>query len=175
MNPFAVLGIPPSYELELKAVEEKVRQLSRALHPDKFISAGASERRVALSKAVEVNEAWRIVRNPIQRAEALFTLGGVAVGETREPAPGQAFLFEVMELREELADAKSNRDAQTLKRLASDVSRRLESTESALAAGFRAAHDDSSRLASIVPTLGQMRFWRRFLDEVSAIEDEMTN
>ena len=45
------------------------------------MNAGASERRAALSKAVEVNEAWRVVRDPIRRAEALLALAGTAAGE----------------------------------------------------------------------------------------------
>ncbi len=82
VDPFATLGLPRSYDVDLPAVEKTHRELSRALHPDRFVNAGASERREALSKAVEVNEAWRVVRDPIRRAEALLQLAGAAVGES---------------------------------------------------------------------------------------------
>ena len=62
MDPFSILGIARNYAIDPAAVEKRHRELSRALHPDRFVGAGASERRAALAKAVEVNEAWRIVR-----------------------------------------------------------------------------------------------------------------
>jgi molecular chaperone HscB len=47
---------------------------------------------MALSRAIEVNEAWRALRDPIKRAEALLVRLGVPVGETAEPKarPGAA-------------------------------------------------------------------------------------
>ena len=87
MDPFATLGAPRRFDLDLGALEKTHRELSRALHPDRFASAGASERRAVLEKAASVNEAWRALRDPIRRAEALFSLAGIAVGETHEPKP----------------------------------------------------------------------------------------
>ena len=86
-DPFALLGAPRRYDLDLDAVEKSHRELSRALHPDKFTQAGASERKDALGKAADVNEAWRIVRDPLRRAEALFSL-----------APLNIIAFDIMEL-----------------------------------------------------------------------------
>ena len=43
MDPFAALGIPRRFDLDLKAVEKTHRDLSRALHPDKYVGAGASQ------------------------------------------------------------------------------------------------------------------------------------
>jgi len=63
MDPFATLGIDPKYAQDLGAVEKVHRELSRALHPDRYASASPTERRTALTKAADVNEAWRIVRD----------------------------------------------------------------------------------------------------------------
>jgi molecular chaperone HscB len=169
MDPFATLGIPRSFEIDLGAVEKRHRELSRALHPDRYASAAPSERRAALSKAVEVNEAWRTVRDPIRRAEALFALAGVAVGEDREPKPSPALLMDAMELREALAEAKAKRDVAAIERLAADVDARRRAAEDRLRTGFASGRD----VASLVPLLGELRFHARFLDEVSAIEDQM--
>jgi molecular chaperone HscB len=168
MDPFETLGIARGYEVDLAAVERTHRELSRALHPDKFVSATASERRAALSKAVEVNEAWRIVRDPIRRAEALLALAGVAVGENREPKADPEFLMEMLEQREALAEAKAAKDLARVREMARGVETRAAQVERALADGF--ARGDA---ASLVGTLGELRFFRRFLDEVSAIEDEL--
>jgi molecular chaperone HscB len=173
MDPFATLGIERTYELDLATVAKRHRELSRALHPDRYADAGPSERRAVLSKAVEVNEAWRAVRDPIARAEALFTLAGVAVGERNEPKPSAALLMDAMELRETLAEAKAKRDLGAIDRLAGEVDAKRASAEERLRAGFAASAGDARKVHALVPVLGELRFHRRFLDEVSAIEDAM--
>ena len=170
MDPFATLGLPRSYELDLAAVEKTHRELSRTLHPDKFAQSGPGERRMALSQAVLVNEAWRVVRDPIRRAEALFELAGIPTGERNEPAPSQALLMDMLEQREALAEAKSARDMARVRTLEAEITARAKAAEAALGAGFRGGADKA-----LVPKLGELRFYRRFLDEVSAIEDELAD
>jgi molecular chaperone HscB len=168
MDPFATLGIAPTYRVDLAAVEKTHRDLSRALHPDKYVGASASERRAALAKAVEVNEAWRIVRDPIRRAEALLGLAGVAIGEGLEPKADPGFLMEMLEQREALSEAKRARDLDAVRRMAAAMGESSRDVERVLSEGF--ARGDMGSLAG---KLGELRFYRRFLDEVSAIEDEL--
>lgn len=165
-DPFAALGVPRRFDVDVRAAEKAHRELSRALHPDKYASAGASERREALSRAADVNEAWRVVRDPVRRAEALFRLAGVEVGETKEPKPDAALLMDVLEKREALADAKAARDAVKVRALEAEMSAREAEVESELS---RAPAFDGA----LVPKLGEMRFCRRFLDEASAALDEL--
>jgi molecular chaperone HscB len=172
MDPFAILGLSRSFDVDLAVVEKTHRELSRALHPDKFVGASPSERRAALGKAVEVNEAWRVVRDPIRRAEALLTLRGVAASEEAEAKADPEFLMEMLEQREALADAKRARDLVTVRRMAGAVAGRAQAAEAELSAGFARAKDGAS-LAGLVGKVGELRFYRRFLEEVSAIEDEL--
>lgn len=168
-NPFTLLGAPERYDLDLAAVEKTHRDLSRELHPDKFASAGASERKAALEKAASVNEAWRIVRDPIKRAEALFALAGIAVAETNDTSTISVpprFLMEMMEARESLAEARAKKDMDTVRKLADGIRARYEDAQAKLADGLAKAP------RSVVSKLGEMRFYKRFLDEVDAIEDE---
>jgi molecular chaperone HscB len=170
VNPFAILGLARSYDLDMAAAEKTHRELSRALHPDRYVDAGASERRAALTRAVEVNEAWRVVRDPIRRAEALLELAGAATGEEGPSRPETApeFLMEMLEQREALAEAKQARDLARVHALASAIEARSRSVEGTLGAGFA-----RGEAASLVGKLAELRFYRRFLDEVSAIEDEL--
>jgi molecular chaperone HscB len=174
MDPFATLGVERSFEVDLKAVEKTHRDLSRALHPDRYAGSGASERRLALNRAVEVNEAWRIMRDPIRRAESLFELAGIAVGEASEPKPSGAFLMDMMEQREALDLARTSRDRGAVLRLARDVEARGAATEATLAHGFRNGADEVA-LLQMVGKLGELRFYRRFLQEVSEMEEELTH
>jgi molecular chaperone HscB len=168
MNPFALLGVESRFDLDLPALEKTHRELSRALHPDKFAQANASERRAALEKAAAVNEAWRTLRDPIKRAEALFRMHDIAVGEDKEPKSTPTFLMEVLEMREELAEARQKKDLAKVKKLGEAMKLRLDAAEKKLSEGFAAKNDP----LALLPSLGEMRFYKRFLDEVDAIEEE---
>jgi len=78
MDPFATLGIARTFDVDLAAVEKVHRELSRALHPDRYVGASPSERRASLAKAVEINEAWRVLRDPIRRGDGdSYPAGGM--------------------------------------------------------------------------------------------------
>ena len=116
-----------------------------------------------------VNEAWRIVRDPIRRAEALFRLAGAAVGENAEPKATPAFLMEVIEEREALAEAKDANDLAKVAKIGATMKGRASRVEAKLTAAFSQEHPN---VGALIPLLGEMRFYKRLLDEVSAIEEE---
>jgi molecular chaperone HscB len=173
MDPFETLGLPTSFDVDSVSLEKRHRELSRALHPDRYVSSGASERKAALSKAIEINESFRIVRDTVRRAEALFRIAGVPVGEANEPKALPAFLMDVMDRREALSEARDARDVSAVRKLAAEIEARAKACEASLSRGFRAAIDDKEALAPLVAQLGELRFFRRFLEEVSAIEDDL--
>ncbi len=177
-HPFTALGLEPAFELDVPALERTHRELSRALHPDRYVGAPAGERRSALDRAVEVNEAFRAVRDPLRRAELLFELYGVPVGDGHEPRPDQAFLMDVLEKREALGDAKAARDARAVAALTAEARAGEERVLAALAQTFRDAGAPASgpgALGARVGLLGELRFFRRFLEELSAVEDDLTD
>src|SRR6516225_6451682 len=117
-DPFETLGVEARFDLDLAALSQHHRDLSKALHPDRYSGAGAAERRLSLGRAIDVNEAFRVLKDPIRRAEALLRRAGVPVGETSEPKPPPALLMEMMEAREELAGAARAKDLAAVARLA---------------------------------------------------------
>jgi molecular chaperone HscB len=166
-DPFAVMGVPRRFDVDLPALDERRKELSRALHPDRFASSPAAERRLALGRAIEVNEAFRALKDPIKRAEALARAIGLAVGETTEPKPSPDLLMEMMEAREELAEAGRARDSKKLAALGRSMAERERSIVATLATAFA----DEARREEILPKLGELRYIRRFLDEVAAFEE----
>lgn len=161
MDPFATLGIEPKYALDLAAVEKIHRELSRALHPDRYASAAPSERRAALAKAADVNEAWRIVRDPVRRAEALLAARGVPVGEDKEPKAAPALLMEMMEAREALAEARASGDAARMGAVAREMLGRQESVCRELGRAL----DERGEVSVALAKLGELRFCRRLAEE----------
>jgi molecular chaperone HscB len=169
-DPFEALGVEPVFSLDIAILEQRHRDLSRALHPDRHAGAGAAERRMALGRAIEVNEAFRILKDPIRRAEALLARRGVASGEGKEPPASPALLMEVMERREALAELRQSKDAAALQRLIVEVQQSEQIAQAALAAEFAAESADPAQILKLV---AQLRYYRRFLDEAATIADDL--
>ena len=102
------------------ALERSYREIQARIHPDRFAGAGEAERRASMQWTTRVNEAYRTLKSPVQRAKYLLEMNGVDVAfETNTQMPSD-FLLRQLELREALAEAK---DAATLDRLRDDVLR----------------------------------------------------
>ena len=174
MDPFATLGLPPRYVLEPAALESRYRDLQRALHPDRHGGGTPSERRLSAERTVEVNEAYRALKDDVKRAEALLALHGVALDPNRREAP--ELLMEVLELREALSEARAAGDLPRVRKLAEGVTARERDARERLAQAFEVltaggAGADAAG-ANARSLLGQLKYLRRFLDEVTSIEEE---
>lgn len=163
-DPFATLGLSPNFALDLAELEARYHDLAKVVHPDKQAGKSAAERRRALSLSVDVNAAYRALRDPIRRAEAMLGARGKSVDRA---APSPAFLMDVMELRESLADARAARDLVRVRAMAVDVAARRERVTAALSAAFAEARDDDA-----TALVAELKYLSRFLDEVRAIEEE---
>ena len=97
---YALLGVARRYHLDLEAVDAKYRALARQLHPDRYVKKSAQERQSALLWTAHLNEARRVLRDPIRRARYLAT-GNPDMPESGGPRLDPAFLEEIMEWREE--------------------------------------------------------------------------
>ena len=107
---FALFGFAPAFALDEKALQQKYLALQREFHPDRAVP----ENKLAmLQKSADINEAYRVLKNPVERAEYLL-------GDTKEK-PSQELLMEAMEQREELAEAKTSAAIDALKKANQDA------------------------------------------------------
>jgi molecular chaperone HscB len=175
---FQVLGAPRRFALDLAALERRYKDLTKVLHPDRFARADQRARRASLARSVQLNEAWRTLKDPVRRAEYLLALQGIEVGgeqgtvrrqgenKERVPVP-QALLLEVMELREGLAEARAAHDSTRVAALSATVQGRRDE---ALARAANALDASPARLDEAAGALVAVRYYDRFLDEAVAPE-----
>lgn len=108
---FALFGLPRKLCIEVSALEQKFLQLSWKLHPDNFINAGEAERELSLKKSSELNDAYRVLRDPLARVEYLLEIEGERKeGEKKQQAPPELLeeVFELNESLDELRETKSS-------------------------------------------------------------------
>ncbi len=175
---FDVFGIAPGYDVELPALEKQYRELSLKLHPDRFAHAEARERRLSLEQTAALNEAWRVLKDPVRRAFYLLRLHGVNLEEEQAAERAKMpmeFLEEVMELRETLAEAAAEKDLGKAQQMAGDVEKRRKTSLDEAVAQLRILEQnpkDETARTKASHALGRVRYFNRFLEEVEAIEEE---
>jgi molecular chaperone HscB len=123
---FLLFGLPRKLWIEMSALEKRFLELSWKLHPDKFVNASAEEQELSLKRCSELNDAYRVLRDPVARVEYLLEIEGMRKeGEHKQQAPPELLeeVFALNESLDELRDAKaSGGDLASLKS-------RLESAE----------------------------------------------
>jgi len=107
---FQLFNIPESFEIDIKMLSDTFRELQRNVHPDKFASSSDQERRLAMQRATQVNEAFQTLKNPLKRGQYLLSLKGVEIDTQQANSMDQMFLFEQMELREKLENIPKQAD-----------------------------------------------------------------
>ncbi|MBL8215051.1 MAG: Fe-S protein assembly co-chaperone HscB [Bryobacterales bacterium] len=106
MDYFEILGIDRRLSLDVDFLQKRFYQLSREYHPDRFASKPAAERAQAEQKSALLNDAWRTLRDPLQRIEYLLKLEGLDVVEQRTKDVPPELLEEVFELNMALEEAR---------------------------------------------------------------------
>jgi len=118
---FSFFGLPRKLNLDGAALEREFYRLSRKLHPDVYARAGGDEQRWSLEKSSQLNDAYRTLKDPIERTAYLLTLEGVQLEEQSKAATDRArqtgevkkqvvppdLLEEVFELNMQLEEARA--------------------------------------------------------------------
>ena len=179
-HPFEILGLAPSFALDPSVLEQRQRELNRALHPDRHAGKSPAERRQALSRAMDINLAYRTLRDPASRAEALFELLGAR--STRESTISDpVLLMEMMEQREALEEARRAKNRAQLDAIGRDMAERERGVLGKLEAAFAPllatdspppAEAREAQLALARQLLAELRYVRRFAEEIAAFEED---
>lgn len=90
-TPFQRLGLAESFAVDEKAIERAWLTKSRAVHPDRFAKATDQERRYAAEQTAALNDAFRAIKDPFDRA--MYFVKEI-------PKLDQSLLVELMEKRE---------------------------------------------------------------------------
>ena len=161
-NDFALFGLPLGFAIDRDALDARWRELQSKVHPDRHVGRDAQAQRVAMQQSVRVNEAYRRLRDPLQRAAYLCGLRGAPIDAERNTAMPPEFLMHQMQWREALDEAASDDALDALDR---DV----ESTRAQLMASVAAALDAPDGAAEdAAQAVRALMFVERFRDDLDA-------
>lgn len=168
-NFFDLFGLPVQFAIDESNLVARFQELQKQLHPDRFASKPAAERRWSMQSASYVNEGYQTLKNDLKRAIYLLKLNDVSVDEETDTHMSPMFLMEQMEYRESLEAAES----------AADPLEKLDAVRKQLKAGIREqtqTFDQASGSGNWDEARTTVRQWQ-FLDklarEVKSMEERL--
>lgn len=171
-NYFSFLGLPESYNIDLQALSARYRELQKTLHPDRFAHLSEREKRMSVQYTAYLNEAVTTLKSPLGRAQYLLHLNGIDTISDASVTFEPGFLFEQMELRDDLEDIKALAEPEEALNLFMDkVTGQLSEYQKSLSDCFSIRDADALKMATVI--VRKMQFMVKLQKEVELVENEL--
>lgn len=159
---FTLFQLEPQFDIDTNSLEQNYRTLAARFHPDRFASASAFEQKQAVMMSSTVNEAYRTLKNPTDRAAYLLRQQGIDADAPEHTSFAPEFLMQQMEWRETLAEARGGQDQTALTALDKEISGAQQELWRDLREAFRRQqYEDAAQLVR------QGRFLDKLKKEIS--------
>jgi len=154
---YQIFGLERRYFLSKEEIESSYRSLSKKLHPDRWRSKSALERRMSQQWTAHLNEGRKILLDPISRAR--FLASGLTKTDEKTRM-SQDFLEKILSLQMQAMDAPQE-VATEAKRLQEQNTHRIEEL-------FHSWEKDSSvALDEVEELLGRWKYLHTLLERLS--------
>ena len=118
---FNLFQLEPSFNIDTEALEQTYRALAAQFHPDKFASASAFEQKQAVMMSSTINDAYRTLKSPIDRAAYLLKSQNIDADAPEHTSFSPEFLMQQMEWRETLMDAQMEQNHDAIRALDQEI------------------------------------------------------
>lgn len=159
---FALFQLPEQFSVDQVKLEDNYRALAAQCHPDRFAAKSAFEQKQAMLMTATINEAYRILSHPLDRAAYLLQQKGIDADAPEHTRFPEEFLMQQMQWREDLAEAQQSGDVTALKNLADTIQLSLQQLLSQLNTAFV-----NNQLEPAAELVRQGRFLTKLQAEIS--------
>ena len=118
---FNLFQLEPSFNIDTEALEQTYRALAARFHPDKFASASAFKQKQAVMMSSTINDAYRTLKSPIDRAAYLLKSQNIDADAPEHTSFSPEFLMQQMEWRETLMDAQIEQNHDAIRALDQEI------------------------------------------------------
>ena len=160
---FTLFQLDPAFDIDAENLEQTYRALAARFHPDKFASASAFEQKQAVMMSSTINDAYRTLKNPIDRAAYLLKTLGIDADAPEHTSFAPDFLMQQMEWRETLMEARAESDLKTLENLNDEIRAEQEKLFCDLKQSFACQDYDTA-----AQQVRQGRFLDKLRNEISS-------
>ncbi|KAF4724510.1 hypothetical protein FOZ63_025649 [Perkinsus olseni] len=168
---FCLLNQPHKYSIDTTGAEQCYRKLQNRLHPDKVAHIEGADPEVAAADSAMVNDAIKVLRSPLKRAEHLLQLEtGVKADDDEADGMGNmdpSVLMEMLEYNEEIDDAEG--DEKEMLKLTQENDDRIKECEDELTR----LCDEARDWEAVETEVNRLRFLVRIDDRLKGTVNKM--
>ncbi len=124
LNFFQIFELPATFDLDLAELRRRYLRSSRAIHPDHHGACPAAAA-LSLRTSARLNEAYRVLGDPLLRADYLLELAGGRSSAADKSVP-QEVLAQTLMLQEEIEEARLASDPARLSAARAEVQARRD-------------------------------------------------
>ena len=121
MNYFELYNLPVSFLPNKQLVKERFYELSRKYHPDFFTNTSPEEQADILEKSSIINKAYKVFQNKDETIKYILQQKDLLAEEEKYLLPPD-FLMDVMELNEQLTEARMEGNNDQVKNIQNAIS-----------------------------------------------------
>ena len=166
MNYFELFEMPVSLLPDQQQVKQKFYELSRKYHPDFYTKENEYEQAEALEKSSFVNKAYKTFQNKDATIKYVLQLKGMLEEEEKYQLPPD-FLLEVMELNEQLMEAKMEDDEVKLISIKSSIAELQQQIYQPVDSLIKNYKDETITVQEL-QDLKEYYFKKKYLDRILA-------
>ena len=122
MNYFELFNIPIGLSVNKDSIKKRFYELSRKYHPDFYSQASEEEQADVLEKSAMINKAFKVFSDAGETIKYVLQLKGLLEEEEKYQLP-KDFLMDVMDVNEQLMDAKMEGDENLLQSIKQEVAK----------------------------------------------------
>jgi molecular chaperone HscB len=169
---FEFFEIPRDLALDTADLEKRFYALSRKLHPDLFSRKSAREQQYSLDASAVLNDAYRVLKEPVARAMYVLKQEGLDIGEqgTKEVPP--ELLEEVFELNMALEDEDAAPQVEEALHRFQAMRQEIDTALQMKFAAWDASHDAPS-LGEVRALLNRRKYITNLIDKASHVPDRI--
>jgi molecular chaperone HscB len=162
---FSFFGIPRKLSVDEPDLQTRFYSSSRQVHPDRYARDTADNQQYALDATALLNDAYRVLRDPIKRAEYLLAQEGFDIGEQRSKDVPPELLEEVFELNMLLEEAPDRNQLEQARTKFQSMQDEADQELSSLFERYDASQDRAA-LQSIRGVLNRRRYIQNLVRDV---------
>jgi molecular chaperone HscB len=167
---YALFGLERRLNLSGEELQRRFYDLSRQLHPDRFMRKPERERQYSLDASSILNDAYRALKDPVKRAQYVLSRAGFDIGEQRSKDVPPELLEEVFELNMALEEVRGGDDSvrPQLESAENNFTNMLSAVDRQLEGLFDKYDQSESRetLSEIRGALNRRKYIQNLVDEV---------
>ncbi|MFU8828331.1 MAG: iron-sulfur cluster co-chaperone HscB C-terminal domain-containing protein [Phycisphaerales bacterium] len=159
-DPFEILGIEPVFPVNEGLLRASWLRATGANHPDR--AQDPEEAQVRLSA---INRAYRTLSDPEAAANALLERSGEDAANRSKALP-DGFLIEMLEIRDELEEAKATKDPERIAKLEAWADEQRGMWTARVTEQFAAHSEGNDQRDAIRESLNAWRYIERLIEQL---------